>query len=109
MPRVARVNPATVLLRLAVAVAAIALLSLPAPAAEFTVNSGRDGTDNDPTDGHCWTGSFIGSGGFPAFECTLRAAIEESASLAVSLEPPGGSPTGLPTGPIVYQASLVRL
>ncbi len=37
------------------------------------------------------------------------AAIEQSASLAISLEPAGGSPTGLPTGPVVYQAALVRL
>ena len=37
------------------------------------------------------------------------AAIENSAGLAISLEPSGGSPTGLPTGPIVYQAALVRL
>lgn len=37
------------------------------------------------------------------------SAIEQSASLAISLEPVGGSPTGLPTGPIVHQAALVRL
>ena len=30
-------------------------------------------------------------------------------ALAVSLEPAGGSPTGLPTGPIVYQTRLVRM
>jgi anti-sigma-K factor RskA len=30
--------------------------------------------------------------------------------LAVSLEPPGGSPTGLPTGPVLYQGKvLIRL
>jgi anti-sigma-K factor RskA len=30
--------------------------------------------------------------------------------LAVSLEPPGGSPTGLPTGPVLYQGkALIRL
>lgn len=27
--------------------------------------------------------------------------------LAVSLEPPGGSPTGLPTGPVVYQGKVL--
>ncbi|HYW03469.1 MAG TPA: anti-sigma factor [Gammaproteobacteria bacterium] len=28
--------------------------------------------------------------------------------IAVSLEPPGGSPTGRPTGPVLYQATLAR-
>ena len=40
---------------------------------------------------------------------SLVAAVEESLGLAISLEPPGGSPTGVPTGPVVYQASLIRL
>ena len=30
-----------------------------------------------------------------------RTALAASDKLAVSLEPPGGSPTGAPTGPIV--------
>jgi anti-sigma-K factor RskA len=29
-------------------------------------------------------------------------------ALAVSIEPPGGSPTGLPTGPVVYQGKVLR-
>lgn len=28
--------------------------------------------------------------------------------LAVSVEPPGGSPTGLPTGPVIYTGTLIR-
>lgn len=39
----------------------------------------------------------------------LLAALAMTDSLAISLEPPGGSPTGLPTGPVVYQAALVNL
>lgn len=39
----------------------------------------------------------------------LLAAIEQSESLAISIEPAGGSPTGLPTGPVVHQASLISL
>ena len=39
----------------------------------------------------------------------VTAVLAASASLAISIEPPGGSPTGQPTGPVVYQASLVRL
>ncbi len=39
----------------------------------------------------------------------LADALEHAGSLAISLEPAGGSPTGLPTGPIVYQASLVSI
>jgi anti-sigma-K factor RskA len=32
--------------------------------------------------------------------------LEGTAALAVSLEPPGGSPTGAPTGPILYVGKL---
>ncbi|MCJ2014047.1 anti-sigma factor domain-containing protein [Methylobacterium sp. J-076] len=37
----------------------------------------------------------------------LRAGAE-GASLAVSVEPKGGSPTGAPTGPVIYSGKLVR-
>lgn len=36
-----------------------------------------------------------------------RAALAGARQLAVSLEPAGGSPTGLPTGPVLHVASLV--
>lgn len=36
-------------------------------------------------------------------------ALSGSGRLAISLEPQGGSPTGLPTGPVVYQASLISI
>lgn len=36
-------------------------------------------------------------------------ALQAAASLAISVEPPGGSPTGQPTGPVIHQAALVRL
>lgn len=39
----------------------------------------------------------------------LVAALTSAGRLAISLEPAGGSPTGLPTGPVVYQASLVTI
>jgi anti-sigma-K factor RskA len=39
----------------------------------------------------------------------IKAAVRPSAALAVSLEPPGGSPTGQPTGPVVYQGRLLAL
>ncbi|QRE73025.1 anti-sigma factor [Methylobacterium aquaticum] len=32
----------------------------------------------------------------------------EGASLAVTVEPPGGSPSGAPTGPVVYTGRLIR-
>jgi len=37
----------------------------------------------------------------------LLAKLAEAKGLAISLEPEGGSPTGLPTGPVVYTAALV--
>lgn len=38
----------------------------------------------------------------------LGGRMLTAAGLAVSLEPEGGSPTGQPTGPVVYQARLTR-
>lgn len=35
-----------------------------------------------------------------------RAALEGAESLAVSVEPAGGSPTGAPTGPVLYAGKL---
>lgn len=39
----------------------------------------------------------------------LAALLAGTQGLAVSLEPAGGSPTGVPTGPIVHQASFTPL
>lgn len=39
----------------------------------------------------------------------LSEAVASGATLAVSLEPPGGSPTGLPTGPVVAKGKLLQL
>lgn len=38
-----------------------------------------------------------------------RAALPDTTTVAISLEPAGGSTTGQPTGPVLYQAKLVRL
>ncbi|HEY3515538.1 MAG TPA: anti-sigma factor, partial [Gammaproteobacteria bacterium] len=35
--------------------------------------------------------------------------LAQTMTLAVSLEPAGGSPTGLPTGPVIFTAPLVRI
>lgn len=35
--------------------------------------------------------------------------LKASVVLAVSLEPRGGSPTGQPTGPVLYQGPLAAL
>lgn len=39
----------------------------------------------------------------------LNQLLEPGVGMAVSLEPPGGSPTGAPTGPIVYSGSVLSL
>ena len=36
------------------------------------------------------------------------AAFADVAALAVSLEPPGGSPTGAPTGPVLYTGAFLK-
>lgn len=41
-----------------------------------------------------------------ALSTAQQAALASSAQLAVSLEPPGGSPTGKPTGAVVFVAPL---
>jgi anti-sigma-K factor RskA len=37
-----------------------------------------------------------------------RAALADAKQIAISLEPPGGSPTGAPTGPVLYVADIAR-
>lgn len=39
----------------------------------------------------------------------LRGSVTSGATLAVSLEPPGGSPTGQPTGPVIAQGKFTGL
>lgn len=39
----------------------------------------------------------------------LVALLRQSRSLAISIEPPGGSPIGLPTGPVIQTATVVEL
>jgi anti-sigma-K factor RskA len=39
----------------------------------------------------------------------LVRRVAADATLAVSLEPPGGSPTGLPTGPVIANGKLTNL
>ena len=39
----------------------------------------------------------------------ILGLLADSGGMAISLEPAGGSPTGLPTGPVVYQASLITI
>ena len=40
---------------------------------------------------------------------TLQQGVPMGSALAVSLEPSGGSPTGLPTGPVLFQGALLNL
>ena len=39
----------------------------------------------------------------------LAGRVRADAALAVSIEPPGGSPTGLPTGPVIASGKLTNL
>jgi anti-sigma-K factor RskA len=39
---------------------------------------------------------------------SLRQALAGKVALAVSLEPAGGSPTGLPTGPVLYRGTWLK-
>jgi anti-sigma-K factor RskA len=44
-----------------------------------------------------------------ALSDTDRAALAAGATLAISIEPAGGSPTALPTGPVVAAGALTRI
>ena len=44
-----------------------------------------------------------------ALPAPAGAALARIPTLAVSLEPKGGSPTGLPTGPVLYTGAVQRL
>jgi anti-sigma-K factor RskA len=44
-----------------------------------------------------------------ALPAQLAGQARRNAVLAVSLEPPGGSPTGLPTGPVIGTGALTAL
>ena len=39
---------------------------------------------------------------------TLAARLDAAAGLAMSVEPAGGSPTGLPTGPVLYAGESIK-
>jgi anti-sigma-K factor RskA len=43
-----------------------------------------------------------------ALNAAAAQTLATTSTLAVSVEPAGGSPTGAPTGPVVYTAALVR-
>jgi anti-sigma-K factor RskA len=53
-------------------------------------------------------GLFHEAGNRVEAEARSPAPMEPGTTLAISLEPIGGSPTGLPTGPVVASATLIR-
>jgi anti-sigma-K factor RskA len=64
-----------------------------------------------PADGKPISLGVIPAGGSGKVELgeTQKALIGKPIALAVSLEPKGGSPTGQPTGPVLYQGTLAAL
>lgn len=63
---------------------------------------GRDGTPHP-------LGLLADSGLELVLAAPDRARLVAGATLAISVEPPGGSPTGLPTGPVVATGALSRV
>lgn len=51
----------------------------------------------------------VGGTATVALTPVTRAALQESRTLAISLEPQGGSPTGAPTGPILHMTRLYEI
>ena len=64
-----------------------------------------------PADGKPISLGLIPAGGKGKVELNdaQKALIGKPIALAVSLEPKGGSPTGQPTGPVLYQGALAAL
>lgn len=48
------------------------------------------------------------SGGMSA-DLQIAEAVSQGSTLAISIEPAGGSPTGQPTGPVVASGTLVQI
>ena len=53
-------------------------------------------------------GLVPGDGGRLVLDDSLVQQVSDGALLAVSVEPLGGSPTGVATGPVVLSGSLTR-
>jgi anti-sigma-K factor RskA len=64
-----------------------------------------------PADGKPISLGVVPAGGKGKVELNeaQKALIGKPIALAVSLEPKGGSPTGQPTGPVLYQGALAAL
>ncbi|UVK88014.1 anti-sigma factor [Pseudomonas sp. B21-051] len=64
-----------------------------------------------PADGKPISLGVIPAGGKGKVELSAaqKVLIGQQIALAVSLEPKGGSPTGQPTGPVLYQGALAAL
>ncbi|MVV51071.1 anti-sigma factor [Pseudomonas sp. PB120] len=64
-----------------------------------------------PADGKPISLGFIPADGSGRIELSdaQKVLIGKPVALAVSLEPKGGSPTGQPTGPVLYQGALAAL
>jgi anti-sigma-K factor RskA len=54
-------------------------------------------------------GVLPAAGGSMAVNAANRARMAAGATLAISLEPIGGSPTGAPTGPVVAKGALSQV
>ena len=50
----------------------------------------------------------VGNAALP-LDAQALAVLAQTSTLAVSLEPAGGSPTGAPTGPVIFTAPLLRV
>ncbi|MEB0048615.1 MULTISPECIES: anti-sigma factor domain-containing protein [unclassified Pseudomonas] len=64
-----------------------------------------------PADGKPISLGVIPAGGTGKVELSdaQKVLIDKPVTLAISLEPKGGSPTGQPTGPVLYQGALAAL
>ncbi|MGE0231380.1 MAG: anti-sigma factor [Flavobacteriaceae bacterium] len=50
----------------------------------------------------------LGEGDAPTSLQAAEVTLAESGVFALTIEPPGGSPSGKPTGPVVYSGKLIR-
>ncbi|MEP7312811.1 MAG: anti-sigma factor [Pseudomonadota bacterium] len=95
--------------------------SAPANASKLTVHTHRPGLVPANQAYELW--ALPGGGGTPvslglispsgdinvlALQEGQRRALQMANQIAISVEPPGGSPTGAPTGPVIHVAPLQR-
>ena len=107
MPRIVRIAGVVAILLAVVALTNIVYQVIHKPTELFAFVGHR--LDKEPAETWRQYGALFRTYSTGTIPPELLAQTVSNAVLAVSLEPPGGSPTGLPTGPVIATGKLTSL